>query len=186
MPAKKKKPRRYRPNVVYRRRSPNQSSRNGARPSLIVIHSTESSNIKGSQSDLRGVTDYLCRPEVKASSQVIVDGDGNSARLVADSAKAWTQAYYNPWALSIEQVGRAATENWTRDEIRETARWVARWSKKYGIPIRRAQVSNGRVVRSGVITHKRLGSLGGGHVDPGDRYPMQAMMRLARFYRARI
>jgi hypothetical protein len=177
---------RYRPRVVYRRRSPNQSSRRGVRPRLIVIHSTESSNIRGSSRDLRGVADYLCRPSVQASSHVITDGDGNSARLVDDRAKAWTCAHYNGVSLNIEQIGRAASERWTRDEIRETARWVARWSKMYGIPIRQGAVRDGRVVRSGVVTHKQLGRLGGGHVDPGPRYPFTAMLRLARFYRGKL
>ena len=43
---------RYRPNVVVTRESPNQSSRNGAVPRLIVVHSTESPNRPGN-SDLR-------------------------------------------------------------------------------------------------------------------------------------
>ncbi len=177
---------RYVPHVVYRRTSPNQSSRNGVKPTIIVLHSTESPNIPGSDSDLVNVTDYLCRPDVRASSHVIVDGDGHSARLVADISKAWTQAAYNSVALSIEQIGRAGSESWTRDEIREAARWIARWSKLHGIPIRLGAVSGGGVARSGVVTHKMLGQIGGGHVDPGDRYPFEAVLNLARFYRAKL
>jgi N-acetyl-anhydromuramyl-L-alanine amidase AmpD len=123
---------------------------------------------------------------VQASSHVIVDGDGHSARLVPDERKAWAQAAYNPFALAIEQIGIAASERWTRDEIRETARWIARWSKKYGIPIRTGAVSGGLVTRSGVVTHKMLGPLGGGHVDPGPRFPFDACLKLARFYRAKL
>ncbi len=89
-------------------------------------------------------------------------------------------------SLSIEQIGRAASEKWTRDEIRETARWIARWSKMHGIPIRKGAVNGGQVTRSGVVTHKMLGQLGGGHVDPGDRYPFDAVLNLARFYRAKL
>ncbi len=177
---------RYTPAVVVTRDSPNQSSRRGVKPRLIVLHSTESDNVKGSSRDLANVADFLCRPATQASSHVIVDSDGNSARLVPDDAKAWTQAAFNPHCLSIEQIGRAASERWTRDEIREAARWVARWSKKYDIPIRVGAVSGTSVARSGIVTHKMLGAAGGGHVDPGSAYPLTAMLNLAKFYRAHI
>lgn len=177
---------RYTPHVVHRRRSPNQSSRGGARPRIIVLHSTEGSNIPGSSADLIGCTSFLCQPGVQASSHVIVDGDGHSARLVADEAKSWAQARYNPFALSIEQIGHAASEHWTRNEIRETARWIARWSKRWNIPIRQGAVNGGFVTKPGVVTHKQLGVLGGGHVDPGPRYPFEATLRLARFYRSKL
>jgi hypothetical protein len=43
-----------------------------------------------------------------------------------------------PW---IEQIG-FATDNWrsrAKDlQLRETARWIALWHRRYGIPIRRA------------------------------------------------
>jgi hypothetical protein len=177
---------RYVPHVVVRRHSPNQSSRNGVRPQIIVLHSTESDNVRGSSGDLAAVCGFLCRPPVEASSNVIVDSDGHSARLVNDEGKAWAQAGYNSVALSIEQIGRAASERWTRDELRETARWIARWSKKYGIPIRLGAVEGGRVARSGVVTHKMLGVIGGGHVDPGSAYPMEAVLALARFYYSKL
>lgn len=177
---------RYTPHVVINRRSPNQSSRHGVKPNLIVLHSTEGSNIPHSNADLTGCAGFLCQPHVEASSHVIVDGDGHSARLVTDEAKAWAQARYNPFALSIEQIGHAASERWTRDEIRETARWIARWSRKFDIPIRVGAVNGGFVTKPGVVTHKMLGVIGGGHVDPGPNYPLEACLRLARFYRGKL
>jgi len=177
---------RYVPDVRVRRSSPNHSSRAGVAPALIVLHSTESANLPGTNRDLVNIADYLSRPEVKASSHVIVDGDGHSARLVADERAAWTQRAYNRASLSVEQIGRAASESWTEAEVREAARWVARWSKRYGIPLRRAEVHDGRVVRAGVTTHRALGELGGGHVDPGDRYPFTRAIELARFYRSKL
>lgn len=178
---------RYTPNVVISRSSPNQSSRNGARPRLIVVHSTESDNRPGS-SDLAGVTGWLCNPASQASSHVIVDADGNSARLVADDRKAWTQAWWNPWALSIEQIGRAAQKSWTRDELREAARWIARWSRLHGIPPYKGKVdaASGRIIRAGVVRHSELGQRGGNHHDPGSGYPLEDTLALARYYRAKI
>ena len=137
---------RYTPNVVKTLNSPNQSSRNGARPRLIVVHSTESPNTKGT-ADIIGVGRYLCRADVAASSHVITDADGQSVRLVPDERKAWTQAWWNPWCLSIEQVGRAAQADWARDEVRETARWIARWSVKSRMEM---------VLALGEVTHSRF------------------------------
>ncbi len=178
---------RIHPRVVLRRESPNQSSRNGATPRLITIHSTESENRPG-VSDLQATAGWLCSTPAAASSHVIVDADAQSARLVSDSRKAWTQAWFNPWCLSIEQIGRAAQKEWERDELRETARWVARWSLMHDIPPYKAKVdlASGRILRAGVIRHSELGARGGNHHDPGAGYPMDKMLALARFYRARL
>lgn len=179
---------RVKPRVVYRRASPNRSSRRGIKPRLIVVHSTESDNILGSQRDLINVADYLCRPDVQASSHVLVDADAQSARIVDDIDKAWTQAWWNPWALSIEQVGRAAQKKWARDQIRESARWIAAWSVRYGIPPYKAKVDveRGVILKPGVIRHSELGARGGGHHDPGPSYPLDETLALARFYRGKL
>lgn len=119
------------------------------------------------------------------SSHVATDNEGNSARFVPDEHKPWHCKAYNPMSLGIEQIAPGDGSEITRDMYRETARWIARWSKKWGIPIREARVEEGRVLRTGVIRHSSLGSLGGNHADPG-RYDMHAMLSLARFYKARI
>ena len=172
------------PHVDVRMLSPNKSSRGGAHPSLIVIHATVSHNRKG-LADLRAIGEFFSHESTQASSHVCTDNEGNSARYVLDKDKAWHCAGYNRMSLGIEQILPADGSELTRDLYRETARWVARWSKKYGIPIRYAKVSGGRVVKSGVIRHSDLGALGGGHSDPG-RYDMDAMMNLARFYRSHL
>lgn len=166
--------------------SPNHSSRNGVRSSLIVVHSTESDNRTGN-GDLAAVADFLARPcATPASAHVIVDADGHSARLVRDQDKAWHCAAYNSQSLGIEQIGRARQDHWTRDEIREAARWIARWATMYDIPIRVGAVSGGRVTRSGVLRHMDLGLAGGGHVDPGSPYPLASAIHLARFYQGKL
>jgi N-acetyl-anhydromuramyl-L-alanine amidase AmpD len=177
---------RYRPHVSIRRNSPNQSSRGGRRPVLIVVHSTESDQAMGNSRDLAAVADFLSRTSVQASAHVITDGDGHSCRLVPDSAKAWHCANFNSISLGIEQIGRAASEHWHRDEYRETARWIAHWSKAYGIPLRHGAVRGLSVVRTGIVRHKDLGINGGGHVDPGPNYDLSEVISLAKFYKARI
>lgn len=170
------------PHVRVRNLVVNASSRGGARPLLIVLHSTEGANVAG-LADLVGLGRFFDTPEREASSHVAVDAEGNSARYVRDSIKAWTQANYNPVSLSIEQVGRAAQTEWSDELVDESARWVAYWSRKHGIPIQRGQVSGGRVLRAGVVTHKSLGVIGGGHVDPGAGFPFVALIHRARRFR---
>lgn len=174
------------PRVVLRRYSPNRSSRGGVRPTLIVLHSTESDNIEASDADLAGVAAWFANPAAQASSHVITDGDGHSARCVGDADKAWTASAYNSASLNIEQIGRASQSIWSGEELRETARWIARWSKAYGIPIERAAVSGGAVKRPGVVTHADLGIPGGGHTDPGAAYPLGQVLDMAADYRKRI
>lgn len=178
---------RHHANVTVRHNVACQSSRNGGTPQLLVIHDTEGGNIPKSSRDLAGLGDFFDRLSTQASSHVANDEDGNSARYVPDDRKAWSQAFYNPVSLSIEQIG-FATDNWNgakkEAQLQETARWIAWWSKEHGIPIRRGRVSlNGRVLLSGVIQHRSLGNLGGGHHDVSHDYPMGRVLEYARKHR---
>jgi hypothetical protein len=172
---------RVEPNVVIRENVRNQSSRNGCELRLIVVHSTESLNIPDSARDLRGIADWFDNPSAQASSHVVTDADGQSARLVPDDRKAWTQAFYNPWCLSIEQIGRAAAGHWAHAEVEESARWIAMWHERHNIPIRKGRVTaDGRISQTGVIRHSELGRLGGGHSDPGKDFPLHDCLQIAR------
>jgi N-acetyl-anhydromuramyl-L-alanine amidase AmpD len=175
---------RYTPHVDVRMLSPNCSSRGGATPTLIVIHATVSHNRKG-LADLKAIGAWFGTPRSQASSHVCTDNEGNSARYVRDADKAWHCAAFNRLSLGIEQILMADGTELTQDLYRETARWVARWSKQYGIPIRKGAVNGTTVVKTGVVRHSELGSAGGGHADPGS-YDMHAMLQYARYYRARL
>ena len=178
-----KTPKRLKPKVVVREDSPHQSTRSAGVPlNLIVIHSTESHNRPGA-GDLEATGNWFSNPAAQASAHVCVDADGLSARFVPDRRKAWHCAAYNSASLGIEQIGFAA-QGWrawrgNEAELLETARWLADWSLKHDIPLRRALVRSGSVLRSGVTTHKKLGVLGGDHSDPGS-YPMRWVLRHAR------
>lgn len=179
---------RIKPNVKVRKPSPHQSERSG-RPNLIVIHSTESHDTPKSAKDLKGLGSWFQNPNSKVSSHVGVDDDGNSARFVPDERKAWTCATFNSASLNVEMIGFASfgKAKWRRRwrQLRETARWIARWSKQEDIPIRRGKVSGPFVTRSGVITHSELGFYGGNHSDPGP-FPMKRVLVLARLYKAAL
>ena len=181
---------RLKPMVTVRRYSPNQSARS-APISLIVLHSTESHNRPGN-SDLEAIGGLFANPSFDASSHIGVDADGHSARYVNDEAKAWTVGNLNSASLNIEQIGFAAQgrRSWRAQKhlLRETARWIARWSIRHGIPIRKARLSgSGQVLQSGVTTHDYCSKHGAGtsHWDPGD-YPMGYVLWLARGFKAAL
>jgi N-acetyl-anhydromuramyl-L-alanine amidase AmpD len=175
---------RNKPKIVVDKAVCNQSSRAGAKPRLIVLHSTESHNIPDSASDLAAVTNWFDNPSAQASSHVITDSDGHSARCVADAEKAWHVAGFNPWSLGIEQIGFASQGKWERAELLETARWIAHWSLKWDIPIQRGKVAGSAIVTPGVVTHSQLGAYGGGHADPGSSYPVDdVLVRAHKFKR---
>ncbi len=170
---------RLKPKIVLERTVCNQSARDGAKPKLIVLHSTEGWNYEGT-ADLKGLASWFDTPAAQASSHVATDADGHSARFVADDARAWHSAAYNAVSLGIEQVGHASQQTWDEAELKETARWIAKWSLRHDIPIQHGRASNGKVRRAGVVLHSELGAEGGGHSDPGRGYPMGKVLDLAR------
>ena len=164
----------------------NQSARTDS-IKILVLHTTEGPNSKG-LGDLKGIASYFDNPSVEASSTIVVDGEGFSARLMSDSAKPWTQASYNSVSLSIENIGYASTskEDWFdkyHNQLATNAKWLAFWSDKYGIPLRKAITLSGGVQRTGVATHSQLGQYGGGHSDPGSGYPLKYILKLARYHK---
>lgn len=156
----------------------NQSSRNGATIRLIVLHDTEGANLPGIR-DLQGLGDYFDRAAVQASSHACNDAEGNDARYVPDSRKAWHCAGYNSVSLGLEQIGFASQTIWPDAQLRNAAEWVAYWSKLHRIPIQRGRVANGQVVKPGVVMHSELGVIGGGHHDPGPAYPVDRVIGYA-------
>lgn len=155
----------------------NQSSRGGVRPDTIVLHTTQGHDRPG-VGDLADLGGFFDRAAVEASSHVANDQEGNDARYVSDDRKAWTQAAPNPYCLSIEQIGFAefTRQEWLNErmpQLRNTAEWIAYWSKLHGIPIVKA-------TRRGVCQHSDLGVAGGGHHDCGPGYPLDVVLDLAR------
>ena len=175
----------------------NQSSRDGAVPRLIVLHTTTDPSSgktvvvrnRPGLKDLEQLGAWFDDPANAVSSHVANDADGNGARYVKDRRKAWTVAHFNSVTLNIEQIGSSAfdRDRWIEHrapQLENTARWIAHWHRRWHIPIRRAEVSGASVVKSGVTTHAALGAAAGGHHDPGQGYPFVHVLRLARGYAA--
>ena len=150
----------------------NQSSRNGVKPRLIVLHTTEGHNREGLE-DLRGLVSFFNNSANQVSSHVANDAEGNDARMVPDERKAFTQAAFNSLSLSIEQIGFASQKQFPEPQLRNTALWIAHWSKRHGIPIQRSTTH-------GICQHKELGPQGGGHSDCGPNYPIDEVLSMAR------
>lgn len=165
----------------------NQSARStSAAPVLIVLHTTEGHNRPG-VGDLKDLAAFFDNPAVEASSHVANDAEGHDARMVPDERKAWTCAGFNSVSLNIEQIGFASTSKaeWFKQashQLANTAKWIAFWHEKFGIPTRRGAVRGSTVTRSGVVGHKQLGAEGGGHVDPGSAYPIDYVIDLATVF----
>jgi hypothetical protein len=173
----------------------NQSSRDGAKPRLIVLHVTTDANSDSAPvvrnrpglKDLKQLGAWFDNPRSAVSSHVANDADGNDAQYVRDRRKAWTQVAFNSVSLSIEQIATTGFDRrkWLvkrKPQLENTARWIAHWHRKWNIPIRRAEVSGSTVTTSGVATHKQLGEAGGGHQDPGPGYPVRHVLKLARTF----
>jgi N-acetyl-anhydromuramyl-L-alanine amidase AmpD len=150
----------------------NQSTRHGLKPRIIVLHTTEGHNRPG-LSDLQGLASFFDSPNNQVSSHIANDAEGHDARMVPDERKAWTQAAFNSVSLSIEQIGQAAQTEWNDAQLDNTARWIAHWSKKWGIPITHS-------TDHGVCQHSDLGAKGGGHHDCGQGYPFARVLAKAR------
>lgn len=159
------------PTVQVRANVVNQSSRGGVKPAIIVLHSTESSNQPGLQ-DLSSLVAWFNNPKAQASSHLVVDAEGNTARCVPDAQKAWTEAAFNPQGLSIEMIGRAAQTEWPEAQVLKVAAHVRLWAKTYGIPLVHSTAH-------GVCFHADLGAAGGGHHDPGAAFPLGRVLALA-------
>lgn len=175
-------PERSIPHVRVRHLVDSKGSRDGAAIKLIIVHDTEGPNRRG-LSDLLGLGNFFAILGHEASAHVATDAEGSSARYIRDKEKAWHVSKFNPVTLGIEQVGFASQAHWPDAQLRETARWIAYWSRLHGIPIQKGRISGLNVTRWGVMRHSELGILGGGHHDPGKPYPLHQVLEYARHYR---
>lgn len=144
----------------------NYSSRPGVRPVWFVLHYTVSHNVAG-WSDVNAIINLFSNPARQASSNFVIDAEGNCAYIVPIEAKAWTQAGGNPWSVSVEVIAYGDEDNYLGPagwaKLRSVASQV---SARTGIPLRRGSVAGGCVPgRAGIVQHKDFGLCGGGHVD---------------------
>jgi hypothetical protein len=144
----------------------NFSSRNGAPILLFVFHYTVSAD-SGWNGVLANVK-WFDTAAASASSTYIADRrTGACALTVAETSKAWAQAAYNPWALSLEvtATGREGSYLPAGAGRQRVLALMHRAHAIYRLPYVHGAVAGGRVTRPGFVTHADLGQLGGGHHD---------------------
>lgn len=145
----------------------NYSTRFGVRPRLFVLHYTVSGNRPG-WDDVNAIVTLFNDWAFQASSNYVIDNEGHCAYIVRESDKAWTQAAYNPDAISVEVINTGSEPTYAGTAGLAKIGLVAsdalcRWK----IPVQQGATSGGLVVRPGIVDHKSLGIIGGGHSDIG-------------------
>jgi hypothetical protein len=154
--------------------SPNFSSRGGAAVRLIVVHTAEGART------IESLGSYF-QGNVSASSHVGADDKVNTVgEYVRRGDKAWTQAEFNPVAVSIELCAFAAWDaaEWDRhpNMLANCAAWIAEEAAHYGIPIRKLTPAEAQGSGRGVCGHVDLGARGGSHYDPGPSFPWSRVL----------
>jgi hypothetical protein len=144
----------------------NQSSRNGVRPTVQVLHYTVSHNIPNSRADVEAITALFDRSSAQASSNFVIDAEGHCDYIVPIENKAWTQAGGNPWAISYEVVayGNEAAYMATPGYLK-LARVMLEVSKRTGIPLQAGAISGCVPSKPGTVQHLDGGICWGGHHD---------------------
>jgi hypothetical protein len=161
-----------------------QSSREGGRIKIAVLHTTEGSDHPAGDADLIGLGSLFDTEEASANYGVNVAG--RIGLYVEDARKAWAVCYLNPVAINLEQIGFAAftrSEWFARDlQLHAAAGWLQYCHEAHGVPLRHGYVAGGVVLRTGVVQHKDLGAQGCGHTDCGPGYPEGYVRTLARYF----
>jgi hypothetical protein len=160
----------------------NYSTRRGVKPRLWVIHYTVSSNRPGI-GDVNAVVNLFNTPAFAASSNYVIDREGNCKYIVRESDKAWTQAAANPFAISVEIINSGREGNLIDGPgLKKLGQIISDSAKRWNIPLRAGAVNGCAPSRSGIVTHQMLGACGGGHVDvsPYALAPIIAAAKAAR------
>lgn len=143
----------------------NQSSRNGVRPIVQVLHYTVSSNRPG-WDDVNAIVNFFNSSSSQASSNFVIDADGNCAYIVPIEAKAWTQAGGNPISVSYEIIAMGSESAYLQPagyaKLKSVMQQV---SQRTGIPMRRGRISGCVSALSGIVQHADGGTCWGGHGD---------------------
>lgn len=154
----------------------NFSSRRGVRPRLFVLHYTVSPNRPG-WGDVNAVVSLFDRSAFQASSNYVIDNEGNCAYIVRESDKAWTQAAANPVSISVEVINTGHEPTYAGSVgLAKIARVIHDADARWAIPNQRGAVNGCTVARAGIIDHHSLGACGGGHFDIQPPYSVDAVI----------
>jgi hypothetical protein len=137
---------------------------------------------------IRDLGAWFQNPSAQCSSHHGADNyeRGVFGAYVYENHKAWTQAGANPWTLSIELCAYASwsRSTWLNSKgvlVDNAAEWLNYICDKYKIPftlLSNSQAQSGSV--KGVCQHVNFGSMGSGHHDCGDGFPIDVVLDKAK------
>jgi hypothetical protein len=137
---------------------------------------------------IRDLGAWFQNPSAQCSSHHGADNyeRGVFGAYVYENHKAWTQAGANPWTLSIELCAYASwsRSTWLNSKgvlVDNAAEWLNYICDKYHIPftlLSNSQAQSGSV--KGVCQHVNFGSMGSGHHDCGDGFPIDVVLDKAK------
>jgi hypothetical protein len=159
--------------------SPCYNGRNINSVRILVLHTAEGATT------IESLGSFFSNYANQVSSHTGADDKaGIIGEYVTRGNAAWTVANYNSVAVSLELCAFAAwsAAEWNRhpNMLSNCAGWIAEESKKLGIPITKLSPGQAQGGGRGVCQHKDLGAGGGGHVDCGPGFPMDAVLDMAR------
>jgi hypothetical protein len=164
----------------------NYSSRRGVAPRLWVIHWSGGRNLSGWQ-DVAGLTAFGNNPQAGVSWHFNIDREGHCHYNVNVLSKAWTEAGFNPFSISVEIINTGGPNDHpllSPQGLRVLGRVISDTAKPFHIPLRLGAVSGCKVVHAGIVSHRMLGPCGGGHPDIGN-YSLAPIINAAKAARAR-
>lgn len=178
----------HKPHIAYRVPG-SQFSIGRMTPERIVLHTTETGKLSDPPlADIHAVVNgWLATPlPGRLGAQFIVDGHGNIGQTAKATEITQHTGGFNTGSIGIEQVAFASftARDWANRpmQLEKVARLIAYLHTRYRIPIEHTHATECGVAGAGVLTHadcSRVCSLSEGHTDPGEAYPLAAVLARA-------
>ncbi|MBG0818315.1 N-acetylmuramoyl-L-alanine amidase [Planomonospora sp. ID82291] len=152
---------------------------------LIVCHSMEAPE---KPTTAEAVARWFATSSPRTSTHVNVDNN-SMVRSVDDGDTAWCAPNANADGLHVELTGyaRQTRTEWldafSRATLANAAKVVARWCKKYKIPVRKLTPSEVAAGKKGICGHvdvTRAYPGTGDHTDPGKHFPWDVFLSMVR------
>ena len=156
---------------------------------LLVVHVTDPPTPLSSVPTARSTAAYFAATDLDASTHVVVD-DHEGYRTLADTVVPYgaSGGDANTRGLHIEFAGHSG---WTRAQWLQHPEMLARggavlaaWAAQYNLPlVVLGPQAVGDGLAQGVTTHANITQgfhVPGGHMDPGDGFPLDVLMAYAR------
>ena len=165
--------------------TPNDDGVRSGAPQFIGIHTFEAPRTMTA----RAMAEYQQRPSAGGSYHIVVDGKGESARENDDIYRPWAAGFtgnLRGMHLSFGAYAKDSRALWLRhdEQLREGARAVAFWCRKYGIPVRFINATQLRNGEKGICGHAEVSAAWRevNHTDPGPNFPWDVFLTYVKAY----